>query len=145
MTDLDEALLEDRDDGIALALLAAFDDAPEPLPVVIEGDPGAARRAAPAAPARLISPLDDAPFETARERDADRAVAEAERLLQLGVRDRAAVREQIALHGRGRRRDAPRRAHLAPRLGEAPPDLLYSIDRSGRGVRLGIGYSGTHW
>jgi len=52
-------------------------------------------------------------------------------LLQLRVRDRAAVRQEVSLDGRGRRRDAPRRAHLTPRLGEAPPYALGAVDLVG--------------
>ncbi len=51
-------------------------------------------------------------------------MADAQRATQLGLRERAAVGEHVALH-RGRRRGhAPRGAQLAPGVGERAADLL---------------------
>ena len=97
----DEALLKDRDHGVAFAFLSGLDDASEPLPVIIERHPGSSRRPTPAASPGLGRPPYDAPLLAVFERETDRAVTQPERVLKLSIRDRTTVDEHVSLN-RGR-------------------------------------------
>ena len=116
--------LEDGDDRVALAGLALGDDPAEPAAVVADREVGGAGRTAAADAAGLRDALDDAPRLGLGEGQARGPVAQAERLANLALGQRLLARHQVGLDAGDRRRDAPRGAHLAPRLGELEPDRL---------------------
>ena len=117
--------LEDRDDRVALADLALGDDPPEPLPVVADREVGgrrpdrADRRAAAPGRARR-SPTPRPRRGPGWRRGGDRP----ERLADLALGQRFLAGHEVGLDAGDRRRDAPGRAHLAPRLGELEADRL---------------------
>ena len=120
---------EDGDDRVALADLALRDDPPEPLPVVADREIGRAGRPAATDPPRLRDALDDPPRLRLGEREAGGPMAQPERLADLALGQRLLAGHEIGLDAGDRRRDAPRRAHLAPGLGELEADRLG--DRAG--------------
>jgi hypothetical protein len=97
--------------------------------VVADPDPRAGRRSALAAAPRRLRAFDESPLGALDERDAGRAMAEPKRAADLRLAQRAAVDEEVALDGRGRRRDAPRRTDRSPRRGELAADPLGVDDR----------------
>ncbi len=93
-----------------------------------------ARYAVPAGPrrpdpSRLGDALDDPPRFGLGEGQAGGPVAEPERLADLALGQRFLAGHEVGLHPGDRRRDAPRRAHLAPRLGQLDPDRLGGLAR----------------
>ena len=122
--------LQQADDRVALARLALRDNAPEPAPVVADRLVRDARRPAPADPPRLRDAFHQAPRDRLREREARRAMRQAERLADLALRQRRLPGQEVRLDSRDRRRDAPRGAHLAPGVGKA--DRIASADESAR-------------
>ncbi len=124
--------LEDGDDRVALADLALGDDPPEPLPVVADREIGGPGRPAAPDPSRLRDALDDPPRLGLGQGQAGRPVAEPQRLADLALGQWFLAGHQVRLDPGDGRSDAPRRAHLAPRLRQLDPDRLggLAVDRA---------------